>query len=228
MLAPSAGRRRARRIPRARRGSPTLNGGCRPGARARAPGRAPRAPRASAARRGGSRPGGTPGRRSSGSLSTSSPSAAQSAWVSARRNDSSGRTTRPCRGAMPASPDAAAPRSTLSSTVSAWSSAVWPTRTTSAPTVDRGPARAPRSGRRGPEPRGWARGSTGARVARNSAPRRAAIAATTSASRALPVRSRVIDVHRDRLRVRRRPPARAARRSRRHRNSPRRRARPSP
>ncbi len=46
----------------------------------------------------------------------------------------SGRTTRPRRGGIPESPRAPAPRSSLSSTVSAWSVRVWPVAIRAAPT----------------------------------------------------------------------------------------------
>ena len=68
--------------------------------------------------------------------------------VSARRSASSGLVG---PGRIAASPPAPAPRSRLMSTVSAWSSAVWPVRRRRA-----GPPR----GRRGPAPRGWGPAST--------------------------------------------------------------------
>ena len=61
--------------------------------------------------------------RLDGSSSTSRPSWSHRARVSARRSASSGRRG---PGRMPARPSRAAPRSRLSSTVSAWSSAVCP------------------------------------------------------------------------------------------------------
>ena len=51
---------------------------------------------------------------------------------SSRRQSSSGRTIAPLRGCMPASPRKPAPRVRRSRNVSAWSSRVWPSATTSA------------------------------------------------------------------------------------------------
>ena len=81
--------------------------------------------------------------------------------------------------AAPPSPAVPAPRSRLNRTVSARSSRVWPVRR-------RG--RGPRSGRRGPGPRGWGRARPWHAPPRNLARKRCAVAATSSASAAEPGR----------------------------------------
>ena len=209
--------------PRARRGTPTLNAGCRPGGRARARGRARRAPTSI-----GSTSWRITTRRnarssfigSSSDLERRARRTAPACRPAGSRAAAAPR--RPRRGAMPASPDAAAPRSTLSSTVSAWSSAVWPTSTTSAPSstprlLERLVARVARAraSRFGP---GIDRDHASAR---NPAPRRAAIARDGVAPR-----RRCRAAARGRraprpARGRRRRRARAARRSRRRPSTPR-------
>ena len=104
----------------------------RPGGPARRRRRARRCRRAGAAARGGPGCGGGRGRRWTGRRPASGRRPRHSARVSGRRRPRSG-----CRGpgAMPARPSRPAPRSRLSSTVSAWSSAVWPVRTSAGSTA---------------------------------------------------------------------------------------------
>ena len=111
---------------RARRGGRRRRAAGRPGGRARRRRRARRCRRAAAAARGGPGCAGRQGRRSSGRRTGVEPE---------RRTERPGlgpaqAEERPApRRRMPASPSRPAPRSRLSSTVSAWSSAVWPVST---------------------------------------------------------------------------------------------------
>src|SRR5207248_4071890 len=78
-------------------------------------------------------------------------------------------------GPMPPRPSSPAPRSRFNSTVSAWSSAVWPVRTSGGSTAKR--AWRARASRLGPA-------STGARSDRNPAPERGAASAAVAGSSA--------------------------------------------
>ena len=117
--------------------------------RARGRVRIPR--RASAAPRGGSTPAASARRRWSGRRPSRARGPRRRPGRRPGAGASSGRTMTPRRRAIPASPAAAEPRSTLSSTVSAWSSAVWATRIAVAPsssraTCERAVPRVPRAG----------------------------------------------------------------------------------
>src|SRR5581483_12027837 len=123
-----------------------------------------------------------------GSSSGASPRRAQMAARSARGAPSSGRATVPRRAGMPARPDNPAPRRTLSRTVSAWSSRVWPTSTAVAPSRTRARSSASyrasraRASKFGP-------GATATRSPAKPVPRCSANRATTPASAALPGRA---------------------------------------
>ena len=119
------GRPRARRRGRPRRGAP------RPGGRAPGRRRARRWRRAGGGARGAPGCGGRRATSLDGSSTGRRPRSAHSARVSLRRRPSSGRRA----DRMPASPSSPAPRRRLSSTVSAWSSAVWPVRTSAGRTA---------------------------------------------------------------------------------------------
>ena len=140
--------------------------------------------------RGAATPAGGAARRSSGRAPAPSPSRAQISCVSARRSPSSGRRTRPRTRRHPREARRCrSPATARSSTVSAWSSRVCPTRIAAAPTssatpLERGVARVacPRFEVRHARRR---RPST----TRASAPTAAAAARTTRASCSVPARS---------------------------------------
>ena len=109
-------------------------GRCRRGA-GRPCGRAPRRSRARARPRAPAAPGGVrargcrPGSSLCGSSHGSRPSTWQAVTVSSRRTPSSGRAKTPKPGRIPCSDRPPEPRARPSSTVSAWSSRVWPSST---------------------------------------------------------------------------------------------------
>ncbi len=110
------------------------------------------------------------GSRLLGSTTGSRPSARHTASVSARRRARIGWRA---PGAIAPNPAGPAPRSRFNSTVSAWSSAVWPVMASGPSTARR--ASRDRCSRSAP-------GSTWTRSARKPAPRRVAASSTTDAS----------------------------------------------
>ena len=194
------GQGRARRSGRSPRPAPRAGrrrpGAARPGGPA--PGRRRARPRrrAAAAARGAPGCGGARGRRCSGRARVRGRAAAQAVRCRIGAGDGSVGG----RGSNPASPSSPAPRSRLSSTVSARSSAVWPS---SAPARERRVA-----GGAGPRLEVRAR-ATWTRTDRNAAPKRCAAAATTAASSAEPGPQPVVDVDRGGRAARRRRRARA-------------------
>ena len=127
-----AGRRRARGR-RARRGGRCRRGAARPCGPGSRPTPGPSSSSSTGSTRSRTRTRVKAGSWLCGSSQASSPSTRHAVTVSSRRTPSSGRTKTPKAGRIPCSDRPPEPRARPSSTVSAWSSRVWPSSTCRAP-----------------------------------------------------------------------------------------------